>query len=167
MTRFSTIDVRQPRAFDLVPDEFIVAGVGVGFEANIGRADLLDSAGAVVATSDLHPDAGGMTHSTFTAVLQLAKTPASAQGMLHVVSDPMIDPACQVYLPVVIGSALISPYGGFSVHTVQPGDTLWAIASAEYGDGALWPRIFEANRDLLTDPDLIFAGQELRVPQPL
>jgi nucleoid-associated protein YgaU len=30
---------------------------------------------------------------------------------------------------------------------------------------ALWPRVFEANRDQIADPDLIFPGQVLRVPQ--
>ena len=37
-------------------------------------------------------------------------------------------------------------------------------AQQAYGDAARWPRIFEANRDQLFDPDLIFPGQRLRVP---
>jgi nucleoid-associated protein YgaU len=49
-------------------------------------------------------------------------------------------------------------------YTVESGDTLWAIAERHYGDGNQWPRIFEANRDQLDNPDLIQPGQVLRVP---
>jgi len=51
------------------------------------------------------------------------------------------------------------------MHVVQPGDTLSAIAAEHYGDAGKYPVIFEANRPMLTDPDLIFPGQVLRCPQ--
>ena len=44
------------------------------------------------------------------------------------------------------------------------GDSLSKIAQREYGDAKQWTRIFEANRDIITDPDLIHPGQELRLP---
>ena len=49
-------------------------------------------------------------------------------------------------------------------YTVQPGDTLFKIAEEAYGDGNDYPKIFEANRDLLDSPDHILPGQELRIP---
>lgn len=49
--------------------------------------------------------------------------------------------------------------------TVQPGNTLWAISRARYGEGPLYVRIFEANRDRIRDPDLIYPGQVFTVPQ--
>lgn len=49
--------------------------------------------------------------------------------------------------------------------TVQPGYTLWGISRDNYGDGTLFVRIFEANRDRIRDPDLIFPGQVFTVPQ--
>ncbi|MFO3706379.1 LysM peptidoglycan-binding domain-containing protein [Xanthomonas codiaei] len=48
--------------------------------------------------------------------------------------------------------------------TVQAGDSLSKIAKRHLGDGALWPRIFEVNRDTLQDPDKIFPGQVLHLP---
>lgn len=50
------------------------------------------------------------------------------------------------------------------LHVVQRGDTLSAIAKEHYGDAMKYPVIFEANRPMLTDPDLIYPGQVLRIP---
>jgi nucleoid-associated protein YgaU len=49
-------------------------------------------------------------------------------------------------------------------HEVTKGESLWKIAERYYGDGSLYPKIFEANRDLLKDPDKIKIGQRLRIP---
>ncbi len=51
------------------------------------------------------------------------------------------------------------------VYTVVSGDTLSGIAQRFYGDANAYMRIFEANRDKLNDPNLIFPGQELVIPQ--
>ena len=49
--------------------------------------------------------------------------------------------------------------------TVQKGDTLWAISRARYGEGVLYVRVFEANRDRIRDPDLIYPGQVFAIPE--
>lgn len=49
-------------------------------------------------------------------------------------------------------------------YTVVSGDTLSKIAKQHYGDANAWNRIFEANRNVLDDPDRIFPGQVLRIP---
>ena len=49
-------------------------------------------------------------------------------------------------------------------YTVKDGDTLSAIAKREYGDANEWKRIFEANKDILKDPDKIYPGQKLKIP---
>ena len=51
-----------------------------------------------------------------------------------------------------------------STYIVQSGDTLWKIASRAYGDGSFYPRIFEANRDVLKQPEHILPGQQLVIP---
>lgn len=53
-----------------------------------------------------------------------------------------------------------------SVVTVQPGSTLWAISRATYGRGILYVRVFEANRDRIRDPNLIYPGQVFTLPRP-
>ncbi|WP_439122172.1 peptidoglycan-binding protein LysM [Marivita sp.] len=50
-------------------------------------------------------------------------------------------------------------------HTVEKGDTLWAIAEKTLGNGSKYNVIFEANRPMLSDPDKIYPGQTLRIPQ--
>ena len=52
-----------------------------------------------------------------------------------------------------------------AVRTVQPGNTLWAIARDRYGEGILYVAVFEANKDLIRDPDLIYPGQIFRLPE--
>lgn len=54
---------------------------------------------------------------------------------------------------------------GWPYH-VQPGDSLWRIATRMYGRGPLWPRIAEANADRLTDPARLQPGLLLFVPAP-
>ncbi|WP_435791707.1 LysM peptidoglycan-binding domain-containing protein [Elongatibacter sediminis] len=51
-----------------------------------------------------------------------------------------------------------------TTYTVQSGDTLWRIAETHYGDGNQYGKIFEANRDVLDDPDRILPGQVLTIP---
>ena len=56
------------------------------------------------------------------------------------------------------------PDGGNTTCTVEKGDTLSAIAQRHYGKASRWHAIFEANRDQLSDPDLIRPGQVLKLP---
>ena len=50
------------------------------------------------------------------------------------------------------------------IYVVKSGDSLSKIAQREYGDAHAWKPIFEANRDILKDPDKIFPGQKLKIP---
>ncbi|WP_158617234.1 LysM peptidoglycan-binding domain-containing protein [Falsigemmobacter faecalis] len=51
------------------------------------------------------------------------------------------------------------------VITVQPGFTLWGIARESFGDGLHYVKVFEANRDQIRNPDLIYPGQIFSLPQ--
>ena len=53
---------------------------------------------------------------------------------------------------------------GTQFYEVKSGDTLSKIAKTFYGNANRYPEIFEANKPMLKDPDLIYPGQMLRIP---
>ena len=63
------------------------------------------------------------------------------------------------------GSAAAPAAAGARTYTVKSGDTLSAIAKQHLGDANAYMKIFEANRDQLSDPDKIKPGQVLKIPQ--
>ena len=100
-----------------------------------------------------------------TGVYTLRVDEVSAQGdVLSRVETPFKreEPAALAAL-----SAEAPPDQGIklSLVTVQPGNTLWGIASKTYGKGILYVRVFEANRDRIRDPDLIYPGQVFTIPE--
>ena len=93
--------------------------------------------------------------------------PARARGTLEVFEVSAED-GSEIHkrvIPIVFGRALVDPFLGFAVHIVEAGDTLSSIADTFYGDPAKFQIIFAANRDQLSDPDVIVPGQALRIPQ--
>ena len=56
------------------------------------------------------------------------------------------------------------PEQTWRTYTIQPGDTLSLVARQMYGQANLWRIIFEANRDILTDPSRIKPGQVIKIP---
>ena len=66
-------------------------------------------------------------------------------------------------LTAALALSLAGPASAAS-YTVQKGDSLWKIAQEQLGSGARWDEIYEANRDTVSDPNLIFIGQILAIP---
>ncbi len=58
------------------------------------------------------------------------------------------------------------PTPAASTYTVQKGDSLWSIAQRFYGSGRKYVLIFEANRDQIKNPNAIYVGQVLVIPEP-
>ena len=54
---------------------------------------------------------------------------------------------------------------GGTTYTVQKDDSLWKIAKKEYGDPYKWPIIYRANEAKVSNPNLIYPGQTLTIPQ--
>jgi nucleoid-associated protein YgaU len=61
---------------------------------------------------------------------------------------------------------VVAKAGRVTAVTVQPGNTLWALARENYGEGIRYVQLFEANRDKIRDPDLIYPGQVFDIPEP-
>ena len=60
---------------------------------------------------------------------------------------------------------VVEPAPEAAFYTVKKGDTLGAIAKEYLGAAGRYQEIFEANQPLLKDPNLIYPGQVLRIPQ--
>jgi LysM repeat protein len=80
----------------------------------------------------------------------------------------LVDPAYgDLTCDIVIDPSLAPPKPAVpeaKTYTVQPGDTLSKIAKQFYGNAGAYMKIFEANKDKLTDPNKIQVGQVLRIP---
>lgn len=83
--------------------------------------------------------------------ISVAKAPAAAAPPPAVAADAAPAPAA----PAKTAG---------KIHVVEKGDTLGAIAKKHYGKASAYMKIFEANRDVLDDPDKIKPGQKLRIP---
>lgn len=67
---------------------------------------------------------------------------------------------------VTVDKALASSLNdGTQYYLIKSGDTLSAIAKQFYSDANKYPAIFEANREVIKDADLIFPGQKIRIPK--
>ena len=64
------------------------------------------------------------------------------------------------------GGSSTAPSGqGAQTYTVAKGDTLSKIAKQYYGSAGQWKRIYEANKDTIKNPDLIYPGQTFTIPE--
>ena len=61
-------------------------------------------------------------------------------------------------------STLPTPEPEEQTYTIASGDSLSKIAKHFYGDANRWREIFEANRDVIKDPDLIYPGKTIKIP---
>lgn len=164
MSALPPISVRQPQPYDLVDDPVAISGIATAFEATV-QARLRDSSG--VELNHTHFMAGGTgILANFHHTISMTSVPGSSLGTLEVFEFSARDGSeiNKVVVPIVYGRVAVDPYGGFAQYTVTSGESLSAIAQDWYGDASLWPRLFEANRHQIVDPNLIFPGQVLRVP---
>ncbi len=90
--------------------------------------------------------------------IKLAQAPVAAQAPV-----PAAAPVVTAGAPAQTAAAAAAPAAA-KIHVVEKGDTLGAIAKKYYGKAGAYMKIFEANKDILTDPDKIKPGQKLRIP---
>jgi nucleoid-associated protein YgaU len=110
------------------------------------RADQIDAAGKV--TSRFETPFQRETPEALAAAMK----PAAAAGVPvpRSPTEPAAAPAAAPVAPVSV--------------TVQPGFTLWQIAREKLGDGVMYVQVFEANKEQIRDPDLIYPGQVFTIP---
>jgi nucleoid-associated protein YgaU len=79
----------------------------------------------------------------------------------------MPDPKEPDFSDVESGSSSTAPPptpSGGQTYTVAKGDSLSKIAKRFYGNAGDWKKIYEANKDVIKNPDLIYPGQTFRIP---
>jgi LysM repeat protein len=157
-------EIQQPRPYDLVGNPVLVGGIGTGFEAVL-QYRIHD--GHDERTGFFNVGGGTGEHGQF----QLAVDVSGATFQLDRLFVEVYEESAQdgseinkVIVPVIYGPGIVPNYIGYRIHLVQAGDTLSAIAQDHYGDASQFSRIARANPLIITDPDLIFPGQQLKIP---
>ena len=156
--------IDQPRAFDLVGNPILVGGVGTGFEATLNYRV---HEGHDEVTGFFNVGGGTGEHGQFQLQVDVSGAAFTLDRVFVEIYEVSANDGSEinkVIVPVILGPRIVPNYIGYREHVVQPGDTLWAIAAANYGNGNLFSLIVRANPNLITDPDLIFPGQVLKVP---
>jgi nucleoid-associated protein YgaU len=113
-----------------------------------GEADSIEAKGKAMAEFNKIVETGNTINK-----IVLAKAAATAPP-----------PAAAATVTAGAPAPVAAPPAAEKVHVVEKGDTLSAIAKKYYGKASAYTRIFEANRDVLDDPDKIKPGQRLRIP---
>ena len=110
----------------------------------------------VVGAEVASPDQPALQSAAAAPVADLA-TIGTAEGTPAATSTPagIAQPGTEVAPSAVPATVSI---------TVQPGYTLWGIARASLGDGVLYVQVFNANKDKIKNPDLIYPGQVFTLP---
>lgn len=157
------IEVRQPTTNDVIGSNFTIAGFGTGFEATV-LWQLLDMNGQSVARGNIQGAGSmGVIRDFGHQVSVGGYTARAAHMTLQVFGDDpsgIHPPGPDLNLvPVTLFTAL----EGWRLYEVRAGDTLTGIAR-EQGQNTTVDDVFQANRDRINNPNLIFPGQVFRIP---
>ena len=156
-----TLDIQQPQPFDLVGSKILIAGNAAAFEGTLS-----------IRVSDGHDEYASFTNvgslglKQFQGFIDIPDTNSFQLNRLFLTlaDDTGNENGPAVVIPVLFGPKILPGYGGWQPYTVQAGDTLTKIAQQQYGDSNFQP-ILEANQNVVTNPNLIFPGQVLRIPR--
>ncbi len=151
-----TLGDTAPGIYTLRVDQIDATGkVTARFETPFKRETL--EALAALAQPEAASDAPPVTGTPSTPAAPLPTVAGSDAA-------PATDPA-PVPAPVAADAAAApaTPPPPVTV-TVQPGFTLWGIARENFGEGVLYVQVYEANRDKIRNPDLIYPGQVFTIP---
>jgi len=158
------IIIQQPQPFDLVDKEIMIAGVGVGFE---GTLSIYISDGHYEVKS--YAQAGAYMLQQFQAKV---KIPDNIEFKLDQLTLVVTDDTAggegtipTVIIPLLYGPKILKDYRGYWLHKVKEKETLSTIAQEYYNDNSMWKVIYRANINTISNPDLIYPNQILRIPR--
>ncbi|MEM8876525.1 MAG: LysM peptidoglycan-binding domain-containing protein [Pseudomonadota bacterium] len=156
-----TLDIQQPQPFDLVDSKILIAGNATAFEGTLS-----------IRVSEGHDEfssfttVGSLGLRQFQGFIDIPETNGFKLNrvFLTLADDTGNANGPSVVIPILFGPKILAGYGGWQPYTVQPGDTLTGIAQSQYGTSDFQP-IFQANQHIISDPNVIFPGQVLRIPR--
>lgn len=158
------ITILQPQPFDLVGGAIMIAGNAVGFEGHLS-VNVSEGHGEVTGSAS----AGATSIRQFQASIAIPDpAPFKLNRLFVTLSDDSGGgeaPIPTATVPVLFGPMILPGYLGYWKHRVLPGDTLSGLADQYYGNASEWGPIREANQHIVSDPDVIFPGQVLRIPR--
>lgn len=139
------------------------------------RADMIDADGKVLSRVEIpfkREDIAVLARLSQSAVETATPSPeadqndlAAMQSAADAAPDMVATKGDTVSNVAPVPAAQSAPQSRITSVTVQPGNTLWGIASDTYGDGFLYARVFNANVARIRDPDLIYPGQVFVLPK--
>ncbi len=133
--------------------------VGLGREAEDIKEDIVEALGDSVENLQVDFNEGTVTlRGTVDSNATREKAVLLAG---NVESVEHVDDQLTLSTPEPEAAAAPAP----TFYTIERGDSLWKIASKHYGDGNKWTALFEANREVIKDADLIYPGQQIRIPE--
>ena len=116
------------------------------------------AADATVPATDAGEPAAVAEPATAEVVAPTASAEVAPAATAPAPAEPApVEPVAPVAEPVAVAAPVTV--------TVQPGYTLWGIAQQNFGEGVLYVQVFEANKDKIKDPDLIYPGQVFTLPK--
>jgi nucleoid-associated protein YgaU len=122
----------------------------------------------VAAEPAVEPEVEAATQTT--QVVETAPEPApvdetGAEPAVAAVAEPVDEPVVVATVEATATAVVEEPAAPAPVTvTVQPGFTLWGIAKGQMGDGIMYVQVYEANKDKIRNPDLIYPGQIFTIP---
>ena len=117
-----------------------------------------ETAAPAAETAAPAPAADGAATTDTATDTDTASTDTTAQATTEAA------PAAKVATATETAPETATPVASVTV-TVQPGFTLWGIAKRQLGQGIMYVQVYEANKDKIKDPDLIYPGQVFTLPQ--
>lgn len=161
-----TIDVQQPRPYDIVGNTIHLGGVaGAAFEAGFSYR-ITEGHDEVTGHFMAGDGIGG--HGQF----QISVDVSSASFIRDRVFIEVFHVSPKdggeldgIVVPVLLGAQIVPGYTTYLEHTVAFGETLWTIANQYYGNGSLYHRLVVANPTTIHNPNLIHPGDVIRVPR--
>ena len=167
--------VKDPTARSARPEQFIDASIVKELDGSGFIDRLYKSAAVVKAATKTEPMASASAPATKTAakadpvvIPGGAKAPATDTKAKPATTEEKIQPVSR-QVPVVtakpMAPAAKADKGAPQHYVVKPGDTLARIAQQFYNSGLRWDKIYEANKDQVKNPDYIFIGMKLTIPE--